>query len=114
MNTTALEEIPGTYDIIPDFSELRETPKSGLEAVWILGAAALSLTLWTLKGMITNRLEYAKNERAAELEEQKLELVQRDSLIKHLQEQNNKLINEIFILRRTMDYSGDLTNKLKV
>lgn len=113
MKAVTLEEVNST-DLIPSFSQLKDTPKSGLEAVWILGTAILPLTIWTFKGIISNRLEQAKNERAAELEEQKLELAQRDSLIKHLQEQNNKLINEIFILRRTMDYSGDLIKKSKV
>lgn len=108
MNTLTLEEIPGNVDLIPRFSELKETPKSNLDAVWILGVSVLPLVLWSLKAAISNKLEQIKNEQAVELEEQKIELAQRDSLIKHLQDQNNRLINEIFILRRTMDYSGNL------
>jgi hypothetical protein len=111
MNTQALEEIPATIDIIPKFSDLAKTPKSGSEGIWIIGAAAIPLVIWSLKEGISGILDAAKQEHKAKLEEQRLELVQRDSLIKHLQEQNNKLINEIFILRRTMDYSGDLTNE---
>lgn len=108
MNTLTLEETPSSIDIIPKFSELKEAPESSLDAIWILGVSVFPLVLWAIKATISNKLEQIKNEQAVELEEQKIELAQRDSLIKHLQDQNNRLINEIFILRRTMDYSGNL------
>lgn len=107
MKILAIETSP-TDNIIPKFSDIKE-PKSATDMISIVAIAFLPLCVWAVRGAISSRWERAKANHDLELEEQKIELAQRDSLIKHLQDQNSKLINEIFILRRTMDYSGDFT-----
>ncbi|MFB2894554.1 hypothetical protein ACE1CI_16715 [Aerosakkonemataceae cyanobacterium BLCC-F50] len=38
MKTSALEEVKGTQDLIPYFTDFRTPPKTGAEALWVLGA----------------------------------------------------------------------------
>ncbi|MFB2881825.1 hypothetical protein [Floridanema aerugineum] len=103
-NTTELAPIPQ----IPSYSDLKDLPISPVHAIWVVSMAAFPMILWGLKAVVDARVENIKAVNQARIEEDKRELAQRDELIKHLQQQNNTLINEIFIMRRTLDYSGEL------
>lgn len=110
-------EIQSSDNLIPFFSDIKNPPKSAGEGVWILMMIGIptvvSLAGWGFKELISARVAAIKAEAENKVAEDKLELAQRDGLIKHLQEQNNMLVNEIMILRRTMDFSGDFTPKDK-
>lgn len=109
MNNNYIEIQADSSHLIPGFSEIKNPPKSASEGVWILLMIAIPVALWGAKELISVRISNLKAEAENKVAEDKQELAQRDGLIKHLQEQNNMLINEIMILRRTMDYSGDFT-----
>lgn len=104
-----IETSTPSNNFIPSFSELRSPPKSAVEGIWILSMICVPVMLWGMRELISVRIAAIKAEEENRIAEDKQELAQRDALIKHLQEQNNILLNEIMILRRTMDYSGDFT-----
>lgn len=112
MNNITIETTSPNIDIIPKFSELSNPPKSSAEALWILTVAFVPIVAWGLKSFIDFQIQSIKDVHSAKMEEDKIELAQRDALINNLQDQNNRLINEVFILRRTMDYSGNLTSTI--
>lgn len=103
---------PGV-EFSPSFSDVRNPPKSVGEGAWIVAMLAVPVILFYARELISVRISAIKAESENKIAEDKQELAQRDALIKHLQEQNNMFINEIMILRRTMDYSGDFTPKDK-
>lgn len=100
-------ETTAPTDLIPSFADLKTPPKSAGEGLWLIAMLGIPVVLWSLKELASIRISAIKAETENKIAEDKQELAQRDGLIKHLQEQNNMLINEIMILRRTMDYSGD-------
>lgn len=98
-------------DTFPEFSQIKTPPKSTVEALWVISMLAFPMILWWGKELIKLNIEALKAQNENKLAEDKQELQQRDALINHLKEQNNVLLNEIMILRRTMDFSGDFSEK---
>ncbi len=88
-----------------------ELPTNALEAIWIVSMAIFPVCVWGIKSFIDTKIESIREMDRAKLEEFKKELEQRDELIDHIQKQNAILINEIFIMRRTLDFSGELEVK---
>jgi hypothetical protein len=106
-----IETSASTDNLIPSFSELRTPPKTVVEGAWILLVVCVPVALWGMRELISVRIAAIKAETENRMAEDKQELAQRQALIDHLQEQNNMFLNEIMILRRTMDFSGDFTSK---
>lgn len=113
MQNFTVETTP-SIDLIPSFADLKTPPKSAGEGIWVLAMLGVPIVLWGLKELVSVRVSAIKAEAENKIAEDRQELAQRDSLIKHLQEQNNILINEIRILNRTMDYSGSITPSEKM
>lgn len=116
-STNSYVEIQSSDSLIPSYSDIKNPPKSASEGIWILIMIGIptvvSLAGWGFKELVSARVAAIKAEIDNRIAEEKQELAQRERLIKHLQEQNNILLNEIMILRRTMDFSGDFTPKDK-
>ncbi|MFB2833489.1 hypothetical protein [Floridanema evergladense] len=105
-----VKEIPPS-SYIPTYPHLKEMPSSPAQGLWIISMAIFPLVLWGLKSFVDAKIEYMREMNQAKLEEYKRELEQRDELVKHVQDQNAVLLNEIVIMRRTMDFSGELEVK---
>lgn len=104
-------ETTSSIDLIPGFADLKTPPKTASEGIWIVAMLGVPVVLWSLKELLSIRLSVIKAEAENKIAEDKQELAQRDELVNYLQEQNRILINEIRILRRTMDYSGGIEIK---
>lgn len=78
----------------PSFEQIKETPKSVADALWLSTMLAFPVAIWAIKSLVAMRIKIIQSDYENRLKEEEHERKRQDALIQNLIYQNEILINE--------------------